>query len=41
MWGYGMPYVAQIMPIVASLAADVQVRTLLEALTGETPEISK
>ena len=38
---YGIPYVAKIMQITASLAADVQVRTLLEALTGETPEISQ
>ena len=36
---YGIPYVAKIMQITASFAADLQVRTPLEALTGETPDI--
>ena len=41
MWSYGIPYVAKIMQSKASFAADIQVRTPLEALTGETPEISQ
>ena len=38
---YGIPYVAKIMQITASFAADLQGRTTLEAMTGETPEISQ
>ena len=38
---YGIPYVAKIMKITASFVADLQVRTILEALTGETPDISQ
>ena len=41
LWSYGIPYVANIMPITASFAADLQGRTPLEALTGETPDISQ
>ena len=39
LWIYGIPYVANIMQIIASFAADLQGRTPLEALTGETPDI--
>ena len=41
LWSYGIPYVAKIMLITASFASDLQERTPLEALTGETPDISK
>ena len=41
LWSYVIPYVANIMQITASFAADLQVRTPLEALTGETPDISQ
>ena len=41
LWCYGLPYVAKIMQITASFAADLQGRTPLEALTGETPDISQ
>ena len=41
LWSYGIPYVAKIMQITASFAADLQGRTPLEALAGETPNISK
>jgi hypothetical protein len=41
LWCYGIPYVAKIMQITASFAANLQGRTPLEALTGETPDISQ
>ena len=41
MWSYGIPYVSKIMQITASFAADLQGSTPLEALTGETPDISQ
>ena len=41
LWNYGIPYVAKIMQITASFASDLQGRTPLEALTGETPDISQ
>ena len=41
LWCYGIPYVAKIMQITASFAADLQGRTPLESLTGETPDISQ
>ena len=41
LWSYGIPNVANIMQITASFAADLQRRTLLEALTGKTPDISQ
>ena len=41
LWSNRIPYVAKIMPITASFAADLQGRTPLEALTGETPDISQ
>ena len=41
LWSYGIPYVERIMQITASFVADLQVRILLEALTGETPDISQ
>ena len=41
LWNYGIPYVANIMQITASFAAGLQGRTPLEALTGETPDISQ
>ena len=39
LWSYGIPYVANIMQKTASFAEDLQGRTQLEALTGETPDI--
>ena len=41
LWSYGIPYVSKIMQIMASFAADLQGRKPLEALTGETPDISQ
>ena len=41
LWSYEISYVAKIMQITAPFAADLQGRTLLEALTGETPDISQ
>ena len=41
LWSYGIPYVYKIMKITALFAADLQGRTPLEALTGETPDISQ
>ena len=38
---YGIPYVTKIMQITASFLSDTQVRTPMEALTGETPNISQ
>ena len=41
LWSYGILYVSNITQITASFAADLQRRTPLEALTGETPDISQ
>ena len=41
LWSYGIPYVAKIMQITESFAADLYGRTPLEALTGETLDISQ
>ena len=41
LWSYGIPYVAKIMQIMASFAANLQGRKPFEALTGETPDISQ
>ena len=41
LWNYGIPYVAKIMKITASFASNLQGRTPLEALTGETLDISQ
>ena len=41
MWAYGIPYVANIIQITALFTANLQRSTLLEALTGETPDISQ
>ena len=41
LWCYGIPYVAKTMRITASFSANRQGRTPLEALTGETPDISQ
>ena len=41
LWCYGIPHVAKIMQLTASFAANLQGRTPLEALTGETPDISQ
>ena len=38
---YGIPYVTKIMQITASFAANLRGRTPLQALTGETPDISQ
>ena len=40
-WSYGIPYVANIMKITASFAADLHGRKPLESLTGETTDISQ
>ena len=40
-WCYGYTYLEKIMQITASTAGKLQVRTPLEMLTGETPDISK
>ena len=40
LWCYGIPHVAIIMQITALFAANIQGRTPLKALTGETPDIS-
>ena len=41
LWIYVIPYVAKIMQITASFAEDLQVKTPLEALTREAPDISQ
>ena len=41
LWCYGIPYVAKIMQIKAPFTANLQGRTPLESLTGETPDISQ
>ena len=41
LWSYRIPYVANITKNTASSAVDLQGRTPLEALTGETPDISQ
>ena len=41
LWSYGIPYVAKIMKITVLFAADLQGKTQLEALTGDTPYISQ
>ena len=41
LWSYGIPYVSKIMGTMALFAADPQGMTPLEALTGETPDISQ
>ena len=40
-WSYGIPYVAKIMQITASFAADLQGKIPPKALTGDTPDISQ
>jgi hypothetical protein len=40
-WNYGIPYVCAIMRMTASYAGTLQGRTPMEALTGETPDISE
>ena len=41
LWSCVIPYVSKIMIITASFAADLQGRTLLEALNVEIPDISQ
>ena len=41
MWSYGIHYLAMMMQITESFATDLQGSTPLEALTGETPDISQ
>jgi hypothetical protein len=41
LWNYGIPYVCAIMRMTASYAGRLQGRTPMEALTGETPDISE
>ena len=41
LWCYGIPYVAKIMQLTASFTAKLQGIASLEALIGETPDISQ
>ena len=41
LWSYGLPHVCAIMRLTASYAGRLQGRTPLEAITGETPDISE
>ena len=41
LWNYGLPHFAKLMQLTASNAADLNGRTPLGALTGETPDISQ
>jgi hypothetical protein len=41
LWSYGLPHVCAIMRLTASYAGRLQGRTPLEAMTGETPDISE
>ena len=41
LWCYGIPYVAKIMQLTASFTAKLQEIASLEALIGETPDISQ
>ena len=41
LWNYGLPHFAKLMQLTASNAADLDGRTPLGALTGETPDISQ
>jgi hypothetical protein len=40
-WNYGIPYVCSIMRMTASYAGRLEGQTPLEAITGETPNISE
>jgi hypothetical protein len=40
-WNYGLPHVCTIMRLTASYAGRLQGQTPLEAITGETPDISE
>ena len=41
LWNFGLPHFAKIMQLTASYAADLNGRTPLGALLGETPDISQ
>jgi hypothetical protein len=41
LWNFGVPYVCAIMRMTASYAGSLKGRTPMEALTGETPDISE
>lgn len=41
LWSYGIPHVAKIMSMTASYSGNLDGRTPLEAITGETPDISE
>lgn len=41
LWNYGLPHFARLMQVTATNAADLDGKTPLEALTGETPDISQ
>ena len=41
LWCYGIPHVAKITQITALFSENLQGRTPLKALTGETPDISQ
>ena len=40
-WNYGLPHFAKLMQLTASNAANLNGRTPIEAITGETPDISQ
>ena len=41
LWNYGLPHFAKLMQLTASHVASLQGRTPVEAVTGETPDISQ
>ena len=41
LWNYALPYLAKIMSMTASYAGQLQGRTAIEFVTGETPDISE
>ena len=41
LWNYGLPHFAKLMQLTATNAADLNGRTPLERVTGETPDISQ
>jgi hypothetical protein len=41
LWNYGLPHICALMRLTASYAGRLQGRTPLEAITGETPDISE
>jgi len=41
LWSYGIPHIARIMSLTASFSGDLDGRTPVEYVTGETPDISE